>query len=274
MAELSYLALGWGRQSVALACMMALDEIPRVDYLLHADTGHEMSGTYEYARRMTPWLGERGLTVVTVEGRRREVVVKDWGKRGDSEHTRVSIQIPAFTVANADPTSHGQTRRQCTEDWKIAPQRRFLNQELRRRGLKRNPGIVEAHMGISSDEYFRMRDSDVQYIVNRYPLIERRMTRRGCEAWLAAHDIPLPPKSACTFCPLHSRALWRKLKRAGGPDWQEAVAVDQAIRDRRDLHTLYVHPLRRPLPEAVEIPEDAGQLRLDEGPCDSGYCHT
>ena len=46
---LSFLSLGWGIQSSALAAMMALDEIPRADYLIHADTTHEKAATYAFA---------------------------------------------------------------------------------------------------------------------------------------------------------------------------------------------------------------------------------
>ena len=43
--NISYLSLGWGIQSTTLAAMMALDEIPRVDYVVHADTTHERAET-------------------------------------------------------------------------------------------------------------------------------------------------------------------------------------------------------------------------------------
>ena len=77
---LTVLNLGWGRQSMTLAAMMALDVMPRADYLVHANTTHERAATYEYAKAMTPWLGEHGLDVVTVRGRRTAVVVGGrWG---------------------------------------------------------------------------------------------------------------------------------------------------------------------------------------------------
>jgi len=122
-----------------------------------------------------------------------------------------------------------------------------------------------------------MRSSDVAYIVNVYPLVERRVTRADCKAWLQAHDLDVPPKSACTFCPYHSLGAWQELKRAGGADWEEAVAVDAAIRDKRPKADLFIHPGRKPLEEAVRIPEDVGaaQMQMDlEVPCDGGACFT
>ena len=63
---LTYLSLGWGVQSFTLAAMAALGELQGLDVAVHADTTHEGARTYEFAERWTPWLGEHGVTVVTV----------------------------------------------------------------------------------------------------------------------------------------------------------------------------------------------------------------
>ena len=122
-----------------------------------------------------------------------------------------------------------------------------------------------------------MRSSDVAYIVNQYPLVyDKKMTRAGCIQWLRDHDLDIPPKSACTFCPYHSIGQWNALKRAGGPDWDRSVEVDNAIRMKRPKAALFVHPYRKPLAEAIEIPEDFGatQLSLEDldVPCEGGFC--
>ena len=39
LEPLRFLSLGWGVQSWTLAAMMALDELPRADYLVHAALG-------------------------------------------------------------------------------------------------------------------------------------------------------------------------------------------------------------------------------------------
>lgn len=256
-------------QSFTLAAMMARDELPRVDFLIHADTQHERSATYDFAERWTPWLGENGLTVITVSGGRTDAV----------KYARVpSVMIPAFTQ-DRRTAKRGQIKRQCTSDWKIGPIRRFVRAELERRGLALSPGIVESWQGISLDEWRRMNESDVAYITNVYPLVDRRISRAGCVAWLQKQRLEVPPKSSCTFCPFRGIESWRGLKREGGPDWEEAVAVDATIRNKRPKAELFVHPYRRPLAQAISIPEDEGarQLALEvdlEHPCDSGVCMT
>ena len=264
MAErLMILSLGWGVQSWTLAAMVALEELPPVDYAIHADTTHEHKGTYEHAAKWTPWLGEHGVTVVTVLANRPDVVREDWG---------ASTLIPAFSTG-ITTGDRGQIRRQCTHDWKIMPIRRFIRSVIDRP----TPGAVPSLQGISYDEWRRMRTSDVKYIENKYPLVDMRMTRSDCVAWLQSHQLDVPPKSACVFCPFKNIDSWKELKRQGGEDWQYAVAADTAIRNKRvgHGHLLYVHPARKPLAEAVNIPEDHGayQSELDlEAPCDSGHC--
>ena len=273
MTNLRVLSMGWGRQTWTLAAMMALGELPRVDFIVHADTTHEMAGTYEFRRKWEPWLGEHGLTVATVQGKRPDVVRPDVVRPDYADQ----VMIPAFTLGRAD-AKEGQAQRQCTNDWKIQPIRRFIRAELDRRGVTLAKGVVESWQGISFDESYRARDSDVDYITNVYPLLERRLKVADCIAWLRANGLDIPPKSACTFCPFHSLAHWRQIKRRGGADWREAIAVDGAIREKRREHITFVHPRRKPLARAVVIPEDFGASQStlfgEENACDSGYCMT
>ena len=119
-----------------------------------------------------------------------------------------------------------------------------------------------------------MRDSDVKYTVNRYPLVDLRMTRADCILWLERYGLPVAPKSACTFCPFSRIQSWRERKAAAGSDWQEALEVDEAIRYKHPGRECYVHPARLPLPEAVRIPEDEGAHQAEMNFCEGGYCQT
>ena len=129
MEPLRVLSMGWGVQTWTVAAMMALDEHPRSNFLVFADTHHEGQGIYNFARKWTPWLREHGLTIVTVEAKHTEVVREDWHN---------SVFIPAFTV-DGKTGAEGQVRRQCTHDWKITPIRHWLREELARHGLKATP---------------------------------------------------------------------------------------------------------------------------------------
>ena len=176
---LRVLSLGWGVQSWTIAAMVALGELPRLDYAIHADTTHEAAETYAHAAKWTPWLEERGVKVVTVRGRRVNVVREGWSG---------STLIPALTVDRAT-AKYGQLKRQCTTEWKIRPIRRFIRTVID----AVVPGAVESLQGISLDEFHRMRDSDVAYIKNVYPLVDHRITRADCAAWLERNGLlPFP----------------------------------------------------------------------------------
>jgi hypothetical protein len=239
------ISLGWGVQSFTLTAMVALGELEPIDAAVHSDTTHERSETYAFAERWTPWLVENGIKVMTV---------RDKNPRITTNRVEGEIFIPTFT--NTPGSRGGQLRRQCTQRWKIMPIRRWLQ-------ANRNGKPVEQWIGISLDEFKRMKDSDVKYITHRWPLIERKMTRKDCMAWLQLHDLEVPPKSSCVFCPYHNMAGWRDLKASGNGDWQKAVEVDEAIRKVRPPYDLFVHPSRVPLSEVdLRTPQEKGQLEL------------
>ena len=253
------ISLGWGVQSFTLAAMVALGELEPVDFAIHADTTHESALTYEFASRWTPWLQKRGVVVVVVvASHEKKNIIGKWG----------GVQLPAFTAsANGD----GQIRRQCTHEWKIRPMREWISAELERRGITKRPATVEQWLGISWDESQRMKDADVQYIKNRWPLIEKRMRRRDCVSWLEAHGLEVPPRSACTFCPFKKTEEWR-LTKSIPADWRSAVEVDAMIRNARPPEAIYIHPSRKPLEQVdFRTAEEKGQLSLWDAEC-SGIC--
>jgi len=237
------ISLGWGVQSFTLAAMVALGELEPIDAAIHADTTHDSILTYSFAEKWTPWLEERGVMVITVKADDTDYIDRKYNY----------LQIPAYD------SSGGIGKRQCTTDWKIVPVRRKIR-ELS--GGK----PVEQWIGISLDEIQRANKSGVQYVTNRFPLYEKRMTRAACIHWLEFRGIEVPPKSACVFCPYHGLTDWRKTK-AVGEDWQEAVRVDEEIRHvRNNGVTNYLTNKRVPLLELdLSTPEERGQINwIDE----------
>jgi hypothetical protein len=241
------LSLGWGIQSFTLAAMAALREIEPIDYAINADTTHERSSTYEFAQKWTPWLEAHGVRTITVKAEKTGVI-----------NPRGGVTIPAFIEKG------GMIKRQCTDDWKRAPMRRWIQGN-------RTGETVEQWLGISLDEFQRMKDSDVKYIVNRWPLVELRMTRNDCVVWLKRHDLEIPGKSACVFCPFQRTSEWRQV-RENASDSTKALETDHEIREARLPGRLYVHPARIPLGEVdLRTPEEQGQLSLWDDEC-SGLC--
>lgn len=278
--HLRVISEGWGVQSFTLAALEAMrgcacDVCQRyaaafpqpIAYAVHSDTSFERAETYTFAAQWTPWLESHGVPVVTVSDPKAHFILKQ-SSTSDGQYTI----MPVFTLA--EDGKRGQLRRQCTSRWKIEPLHKWLGQELKRRGMTKQAGIVIQYLGISLDEWERMKDSPVMWIQNVYPLVDLRMTRNDCLRWLEAHDLPSPGKSACAQCPFHSRAYWQEMKRENGPDWQAAVNADAQL--RATGKTWYLHSDRIPLTEAVTLPGDDGQLWMfdedNEPTCDSGHC--
>lgn len=265
------LSLGAGVQSTTLALMAAAGEIsPMPDCAIFADTGAEPQGTYAHLRDLIPKLP---FPVITVSvGNLREAVLE--AARGGNK--RGSRARPPFFTVNQDG-SKGMLLRQCTQDYKIVPIEREIRRQL---GLKfrqhwpKEP-VVEQWLGISTDEASRMKPSRIRAIIARWPLIEKNMSRADCLGWMTANGHPLPPKSACTFCPYHSADEWKRLHDLGGEDWAQAVEVDKAIRHGLGgglTGTLYVHRARVPLDEIeFSAPKDIGQQDLFDDEC-AGIC--
>jgi hypothetical protein len=153
-------------------------------------------------------------------------------------------------------------RRQCTNEYKLKPIRR----KLRELGAtRRHP--AEMLIGISLDEVRRMRDSDVLYIRNRYPLVDRRMSRWDCQRWMTQRGHPEPQKSACIGCPFRRNAEWRALAPA---EFADAVLFDRAIRHSNAgmQSDQYLHDSLVPL-DMVDLSteQDRGQTEMDFDGC-------
>lgn len=231
--RLRVLSLGAGVQSTTLLLMALRGEIERPDCAIFADTGWEPRAVYEHLGWLEREASKGGVPIhrVSAGNLKQDLLDAAAGRK-----PRVSN--PPFFVKNrpnseySTPDRGGMLWRKCTKTYKVEVIRKKVRALAEAaHGSKGLPqGFVQQWFGISFEELQRMRDSDVAYIVNRYPLVDRRMTRQDCIAWLTRHGYTIPPKSACLGCPYHSDATWRELKRRNPEEWEDTVAFDRAIR--------------------------------------------
>jgi len=191
--------------------------------------------------------------------------------RGYSDRSRRFASVPWF-IANPDG-SVGMGRRQCTAHYKLEPIARKVVALLGGRPA----GGCELWLGISTDEAHRMRPSRVRYIVNRWPLIDRRMSRSDCRTWLARFGASAP-KSSCLGCPFHSNEQWRDAM-ADPADRAELVEIDRIIRRAGSKGIemrgeQFMHRSMRPIGEVdLSTWAERGQRDLFGEEC-SGMCGT
>lgn len=211
------LAWGCGVQSTALAVMSAQGHLPHLDAVINADLQWERQVTYNTRDFYTIWLRQQGLYVEILQADN----IRELGAR---EHTHVP-----FWTSNGGPL-----RRQCTRHFKIRPQHRRIREILGyHSSTPPHPpaGTVEKWIGYSIDEWQRAKPSRIQYTVNRWPLIEMKMTRTDCADYLESHELPVPSKSACIGCPYRSAAEWIQMRDEAPDEWEDACQFDEENRN-------------------------------------------
>jgi hypothetical protein len=238
---LRVLSLGAGVQSTTLALMAAHGEIEPPDCAIFADTGDEKRGTY----RHLDWLAEQlPYLIVRVNRFPRSLSAHTLARYAGEP---VGAFTPPFFYAG------GMLPKQCSKEFKT----RAITGEVRHMlGLapgERGPRgtAVSVMIGISRDEAHRMKPSEVPWIANCWPLIDAGMRRGDCVRWLERHDYPVPPRSACVYCPFQSEGEFADLKNGADDDWGRAVAFDAAIRKGGGGTSgpLFVSVQRVPLPD-------------------------
>lgn len=64
--------------------------------------------------------------------------------------------------------------------------------------------------------------------------------------------LPIPPSSACFFCPYQSDAMWHSMKTESPEEFDKAVIYDKGIRNLTKAgvkNPVYLHESRKPLDE-------------------------
>lgn len=258
---LNIISLGAGVQSTTMALMAAHGEItPMPDCAIFADTGWEPKSVYDHLA----WLMSDNVLPFPVH----QVSHGDLWKSAstvrrtrDGQRTYIPTAIPVYTV---DGLRRGVGRRNCTRDFKINP----VNAKIRElaglpRVLKRHGVIAEVWIGISADEAHRQKPNQKSYLQSRWPLLERDIDRHQCLEWMAAKGYPIPPRSACTFCPFRSDDSWLALL---PEEFADAVEKEQELQsayaESSELQSVpYLHSSRVPLGLVELIPTPSGQAK-------------
>ena len=241
------ISLGAGVQSSTMALMAAAGEItPMPNSAVFADTTYEPKAVYQWL----DWL-EKNLPFpvyrVTARDNRRKIV-----SFGQS-------QIPTHV-------EKGFGKRQCTSNWKIVPLQREWRRILGYTGRRVPNDSMISWIGISLDEVHRMKPTRENWVKNRWPLIENRLSRNDCLRWMERNGFPRPPRSACIFCPYKNDA-----------DWRETYKDPEQMRFAREVEAMlpageFLHYTKKKLDDVDwSTDEDRGQLSLFGNECE-GMC--
>jgi len=267
------LSLGAGVQSSALALMASCGEIgPMPDFAVFADTQDEPASVYKWLDWLEPRLAFPVHRVT--KGKLSDDCLKDRTTKDGRTYQRTNI--PLYTLGNKGEYG-AAVMRSCTADFKIKPILKFNREKC---GVQRaqKHSTVTSWIGISIDEQQRMKDSREAWCVNRFPLVEMRLTRQHCKDWMESKGYPEPPRSSCRYCPFHSNKEWRRLQTEEPLEFAKAVRFEKELqvakaRSQNFDSVPFLHNSRKPL-DTIDFRNDVerGQQLLSfmdecEGMC-------
>lgn len=272
------ISYGGGVQSTALVVLAATGQL-HADVAMFANVGDdsERVETLAYVRDVAiPWAGERGFEVVEVQAVHRSGPHKGEPRTllGELERPESrSFGIPV-RMSNGAPGT-----RRCTDTFKI----RVVARELRWRGASsEHPG--ELMIGISVDEIERARDAlDPRHSEYRraYPLLDLGLSRSQCAQVIRDAGLPVPPKSACWFCPFHRPSTWAEMRRDEPELFDRAQHLEDSLNERRarlGKDSVWLTRFGRRLSDAVAEAQPAlfalgdDYSTIGEDGCDEGVC--
>jgi 3'-phosphoadenosine 5'-phosphosulfate sulfotransferase (PAPS reductase)/FAD synthetase len=105
--------------------------------------------------------------------------------------------------------------RSCTDKWKIRRIEKYIER----------PCII--NIGIAFDEAHRIKIHKKGKIKYRYPLVEKRITRKNCMEIIELSGLKIPPKSGCWLCPFQPKTAWWRLGRNHPDLFWRAVKIDE-----------------------------------------------
>lgn len=265
-AMIRVLSFGAGVQSTCILRMSLDGEMPALDHVIFADPGAELPKTYENVDLMERICQQRGIgfhRVTAYRSRSTGNITQDLLGTDDS----MRWSSPPLFVQTGKGV--GQIRRQCTSDYKTDPIGRKFRELCGVESGSRGPKevVAEQWLGIHAGEIQRMKASMFRWFTIVHPLIELvNMTNGDCVAWLQRKGYPVPPKSACAFCPYQSDRRWLAMAEDEPETFAECVKVDEHIRSAAASAfkgTVYMHRSCRPLADVVATLAKQGAMDLD-----------
>lgn len=235
-------AWGGGVNSTALVIEWLRRGYP-CNRILFADTGGEKPETYQYLFRFDAYLRklanapkdentwhrppgfetyERMLpqsrTLAVIRVVKRHSVMYGNGPYGALEtNCRTKGMLPSLAYGF----------KSCSQKYKHQPQEKFANNwTVSVKAWAEGRRVVKL-LGIDYGEQRRAKITEDKKYIYKYPLIDWRWDRDACIAAIAQVGLPVPPKSACFFCPASKKSEVAWLAKEHPVLFQRAVAMEQ-----------------------------------------------
>jgi hypothetical protein len=276
-ALVTQLAFSGGTGSGCIAEMLLRGDlsIPNNLVVIRADPGMENSKTNDYCSEMADRFRAANIPYIEVQKNLLEGLLN----LKASGATR--FDLPPLWTRNRETGKKGRLLQLCTSYAKIVPMdralRKWMHENLGISSTSTRIGtkIVCKWIGFSADEWSRIKEPRVKYAYFAYPLIDKNMTKEDIRRYYSKIGRPIPPRSVCNACFANDVQYFKQMHDER-PDefWKQAVAVDEAIRDLKQVGVrdeCFVSSTLLPLRQLA-----ANNFRtLDQkvvSQCHSGYC--
>lgn len=242
-----------------------------------ADPGMEDPRTYDYLEDLHERLSAAGFEHRTIKTDLYGELLK-----AIKDGTATRFDFPPFWTKNRETGKRGRMLQKCTKEYKILPLQRVVRDVLSERhgiskATSRMPeNTVRTWIGFSADETQRIKECSTKYVFWQYPLIALGMSRGDLVDYYKRIGRKPPPRSVCAACFANDLDYFKEMYKHRPESWQQAVAIDDAIRDLTHFGVndeCYVSRSLVPLRQLAEDDFMVGdQPLLDWAGCNSGHC--
>lgn len=228
---LSYSA---GVQSHCILEMLLRGDIqqPKNLLILNADPGMENSDSYLFVEKSKKRCLEKNIPFLTARGPNLFDDLVNFKQKGLKR-----LDHPPLWTKKKNG-QRGRLKQCCTRFYKIEAMhralRQYLNEKFNISLITRNPGRyveVEMWIGFSLDESYRCKNSLMKFVNFKYPLIDLKLNKEDIEKYYLLNGIEKPPRSVCNACFANGLSFFEDMYRNRPDDWDQAVLVDESIRD-------------------------------------------
>lgn len=206
-------SFGAGTNSVAV-CVGFAERGICPDAIVFADTRGEKPKTEAYLRdAFLPWLRRQNLPPLTTVSR-AEFAGRRRLRTGDQ-----SLEDECLRLGSMPSRAYGYST--CADKWKLDPFKWWCREQW-------PEDFIMRVIGFHAEEAHRVDEVQDKGFGKTYPLIAWGWDQERCEAEIVRAGLPVPPKSACYYCPSSTKTEVLALAKEEPLLFHRALKMEQA----------------------------------------------
>lgn len=218
--------VSYGGGTNSVACLVHLKRMGITPYaIVMANPGSERAHTIHYRDVvLPPWLEANGFPQIVEINRWTE------GKHVPRAWRLETLYDECWRIKALPSVAYGWKK--CSDKYKGQPQRWWIaRQAWAQLEWEADRKLIKV-IGYDAGEERRVKRAfqnewEDKRFVPMYPLVDADIDREGCEELIQSEGLPLPGKSACTYCPNNKLWEWEHLRDNYPEDFRLAVELSR-----------------------------------------------